>query len=90
MNPILDGVMEIASDGIPSLFRSNLPEPVHRLRLAAWIFLAATAVLFILTEVPSLEADRRLLKGAALGGLAILVALLVAMTLMLKHRKGRS
>ena len=82
--------MEIASDGIPSLFRRNLPEPVHRLRLAAWIFLAATAVLFILTEVPSLEADRRLLKGAALGGLAILVALLVAMTLMLKHRKGRS
>ena len=46
---------------------------------------AATAVLFVLTEVPSLEAERRLLKGAVLVGLAVLAA----MTQILKRRRSR-
>ena len=89
MNPILDGVGEIVFQGIPSLFRRNLPRPVHRLRLAAWVILAGTAGLFILTEMPSMEAERRLLKGVVLGGLALLAAVLAAMTLILKRGKNR-
>ena len=50
---------------------------------------AATAVLFVLTEVPSLEAERRLLKGAVLVGLALLAAVLAAMALILKRRRSR-
>lgn len=46
-------------------------------------------MLFILTEVPSLEAERRLLKDAVVGGLGLLGAVLAAMTLMLKRRKSR-
>ena len=44
-------------------------------------------VSFFLTEVPSLEIYRQLLKTAVLGGLVILVAILVAMTLVLKSQK---
>ena len=40
MNSPVDIVLEIISriavDGVPSLFRRNLPKPVHRLRTMAW------------------------------------------------------
>ena len=87
MNFLLDVIASIALDGIPSLFRRNLPKPIHRLRLAAWIVVIVVVVSFFLTEVASLEAYRRLLKTAVLGGLVILVAVLVAMTLVLKSQK---
>ena len=78
MKLLLEIVGRIAFDGIPSLFRRNLPKPIHRLRLAAWIVAIASASLFFLTDVPSLEAHRRLLKSAVLGGLVIFGAILVA------------
>lgn len=80
-------VGRIAFDGVPSLFRRDLPKPIHRLRLAAWTVVIAGAVLFFLTDVPSLAAHRRLLKSAVLGGLVLFVALLVAMTLLGKRWK---
>ncbi len=88
MNLLFDVIARIAFDGIPSLFRRNLPKPIHRLRLAAWIVVIVVVVSFFLTEVPSLEMYRQLLKTAVLGGLVILVAVLVAMTLALKSQKG--
>ena len=88
MNLLFDMIARIAVDGIPSLFRRNLPKPIHRLRLAAWIIVIAVVVSFFLTEVPSLEMYRQLLKTAVLGGLVILVVILVAMTLALKSQKG--
>ena len=88
MNLLFDTIVSIAFDGIPSLFRRNLPKPIHRLRLAAWIVVIVGMVLFFLTEVPSLEMYRQLLKTAVLGGLVILVVILVAMTLALKSQKG--
>ena len=87
MNLLFDTIVSIAFDGIPSLFRRNLPKPIHRLRLAAWIVVIVVVVSFFLTEVPSLEMYRRLLKTAVLGGLVILVAVLIAMTLVLKSQK---
>lgn len=80
-------VGRIAYDGIPSLFRRDLPKPIHRLRLAAWTVVIAGAVLFFLTDVPSLAAHRRLFKSAVLGGVVLFVALLVAMTLLGKRWK---
>ena len=88
MNLLFDAIASIASDGIPSLFRRNLPKPIHRLRLAAWIVVIVVVVSFFLTEVPSLEMYRQLLKTAVLGGIVILVVILVAMTLALKSQKG--
>ena len=88
MNLLFDAIASIAFDGIPSLFRRNLPKPIHRLRLAAWIVVIVVVVSFFLTEVPSLEMYRQLLKTAVLGGLVILVVILVAMTLALKGQKG--
>ena len=88
MNLLFDTIVSIAFDGIPSLFRRNLPKPIHRLRLAAWTVLIVVVVSFLLTEVPSLEMYRQLLKTAVLGGLVILVVILVAMTLALKSQKG--
>ena len=88
MNLLFDVIASIAFDGIPSLFRRNLPKPIHRLRLAAWIIAIVGMVSFFLTEVPSLEMYRQLLKTAVLGGLVILVVILVAMTLALKSQKG--
>ena len=88
MNLLFDAIASIAFDGIPSLFRRNLPKPIHRLRLAAWIVVIVVVVSFFLTEVPSLEMYRQLLKTAVLGGLVILVVILVAMTLALKSQKG--
>ena len=87
MNLLFDTIASIASDGIPSLFRRNLPKSIHRLRLAAWIVVIVVVVSFFLTEVPSLEMYRQLLKMAVLGGLVILVVVLVAMTLVLKSQK---
>ena len=87
MNLLFDTIVSIASDGIPSLFRRNLPKSIHRLRLAAWIVVIVVVVSFFLTEVPSLETYRQLLKTAVLGGLVIFVAVLVAMTLSLKSQK---
>ena len=87
MNFLFDTIASIAFDGIPSLFRRNLPKPIHRLRLAAWIVVIAVVVSFFLTEVPSLETYRQLLKTAVLGGLVIFVVVLVAMTLALKSQK---
>ena len=87
MHLLFDTIVSIAFDGIPSLFRRNLPKPIHRLRLAAWIVVIVVVVSFFLTEVPSLEMYRRLLKTAVLGGLVILVAVLIAMTLVLKSQK---
>ena len=88
MNLLFDAIASIAFDGIPSLFRRNLPKPIHRLRLAAWIVVIVVVVSFFLTEVPSLEMYRQLLKTAVLGGLVIFVVILVAMTLALKSQKG--
>ena len=88
MNLLFDAIASIAFDGIPSLFRRNLSKPIHRLRLAAWIVVIVVVVSFFLTEVPSLEMYRQLLKTAVLGGLVILVVILVAMTLALKSQKG--
>ena len=88
MNLLFDAIASIAFDGIPSLFRRNLPKPIHRLRLGAWIVVIVVVVSFFLTEVPSLEMYRQLLKTAVLGGLVILVVILVAMTLALKSQKG--
>ncbi len=88
MNLLFDAIASIAFDGIPSLFRRNLPKPIHRLRLASWIVVIVVVVSFFLTEVPSLEMYRQLLKTAVLGGLVILVVILVAMTLALKSQKG--
>ena len=88
MNLLFDMIVRIAFDGIPSLFRRNLPKPIHRLRLAAWIIVIVGMVSFFLTEVPSLEMYRQLLKTAVLGGIVILVLILVAMTLALKSQKG--
>ena len=82
-------VLDIALDGIPSLFRRNLPKPIHRLRLATWVIVLAIGVSFFLTYVPSLEAYRRLLKSTVVGSLVMLIAVLTAMTLMLKSR-GKS
>ncbi len=87
MNLLFDMIGSIASDGIPSLFRRNLPKPIHRLRLAAWSIVIVVVVSFFLTEVPSLETYRQLLKTAVLGGLVILVVILVTMTLVLKSQK---
>ena len=87
MNFLFDTIASITFDGIPSLFRRNLPKPIHRLRLAAWIVVIVVVVSFFLTEVPSLEMYRQLLKTAVLGGLVILVAILVTMTLVLKSQK---
>ena len=87
MNFLFDVIVRIAFDGIPSLFRRNLPKSIHRLRLAAWIVVIVGVVSFFLTEVPSLETYRQLLKTAVLGGLVIFVAVLVAMTLSLKSQK---
>ena len=87
MNFLFDTIASIAFDGIPSLFRRNLPKPIHRLRLAAWIVAIVVVVSFFLTEVPSLETYRQLLKTVVLGGLAIFVVILVAMTLVLKSQK---
>lgn len=87
MNLLFDTIVSIAFDGIPSLFRRNLPKLIHRLRLAAWIVVIVVVVSFFMTEVPSLETYRRLLKTAVLGGLVILVVVLVAMTLVLKSQK---
>ena len=81
-------IARIAVDGIPSLFRRNLPKPIHRLRLAAWIIVIVVVVSFFLTEVPSLETYRQLFKTAVLGGIVIFVAVLVAMTITLKSQKG--
>lgn len=78
MELLLEIVGRIAFDGIPSLFRRNLPKSIHRLRLAAWTVAIASAVLFFLTDVPSLAEHRRLLKSAVLGGLVIFAAILVA------------
>ena len=88
MNLLFDVIVRIAFDGIPSLFKRNLPKPIHRLRLAAWIIVIVGMVSFFLTEVPSLEMYRQLLKTAVLGGIVILVVILVAMTLALKSQKG--
>ena len=88
MNLLFDMIARIAVDGIPSLFRRNLPKPIHRLRLAAWIVVIVVVVSFFLTEVSSLEMYRQLLKTAVLGGIVILVVILVAMTLALKSQKG--
>ena len=82
-------VLDIALDGIPSLFRRNLPKPIHRLRLATWVIVLAIGVSFFLIYVPSLEVYRRLLKITVVGGLVMLIAVLAAMTLMLKSR-GKS
>ena len=82
-------VLDIALDGIPSLFRRNLPKPIHRLRLATWVIVLAIGVSFFLTYVPSLEAYRSLLKSTVVGSLVMLIAVLAAMTLMLKSR-GKS
>ena len=87
MNFLFDVIVRIAFDGIPSLFRRNLPKPIHRLRLAAWIVVIVGVVSFFLTEVPSLETYRQLLKTAVLGSIVIFVAVLVAMTLLLKSQK---
>ena len=88
MNLLFDTIASIAFDGIPSLFRRNLPKPIHRLRLAAWIVVIVGMVSFFLTEVPSLETYRRLLKTAVLGVIVVFVAVLVTMTLALKSQKG--
>jgi len=88
MNLLSDMIARIAVDGIPSLFRRNLPKPIHRLRLAAWIIVIVVVVSFFLTEVPSLETYRQLFKTAVLGGIVIFVAVLVAMTITLKSQKG--
>ena len=87
MNFLFDTIASIAFDGIPSLFRRNLPKSIHRLRIAAWIIVIVVVVSFFLTEVPSLEMYRQLLKTAVLGGIVILVVILVAMTLALKSQK---
>ena len=87
MNFLFDVIVRIAFDSIPSLFRRNLPKPIHRLRLAAWIIVIVGMVSFFLTEVPSLETYRQLLKTAVLGSIVIFVAVLVAMTLSLKSQK---
>ncbi len=78
-------LLDIVGDGIPALFRRNLPKPIHRLRLAAWTVAIASVSLFFLTDVPSLEAHRRLLKGAVLGGLVLFVAILVAIVVCKKR-----
>ena len=88
MNLLFDMIVRIAFDGIPSLFRRNLPKPIHRLRLVAWIIVIVGMVSFFLTEVSSLETYRQLLKTAVLGGIVIFVAVLVTMTLALKSQKG--
>ena len=87
MSFLFDVIARIAFDGIPSLFRRNLPKPIHRLRLAAWIIVIVGMVSFFLTEVPSLETYRRLLKTAVLGFIVVFVTILVAMTLALKSQK---
>ena len=89
MNLLFDTIVSIASDGIPSLFRRNLPKPIHRLAagLAAWIIVIVGMASFFLTEVPPLETYRQLLKTAVLGGIVIFVAVLVAITLSLKSQK---
>ena len=89
MNLLFSTVLDIAFDGIPSLFRRNLPKPVHSLRLVTWGIVLAVGVLFFLTSVPSLDAYRSLLKSTVFGGLVMLIAVLAAMTLMLKSR-GKS
>ena len=87
MNFLFDTIVSVAFEGIPSLFRRNLPKSIHRLRLAAWIVVIVVVVLFFLAEVPSLEAYRQLLKTAVLGGIVFFTAVLVAMTLVLKSQK---
>ena len=87
MNFLFDVIVRIAFDGIPSLFRRNLPKPIHRLRLAAWIIVIVGMVSFFLTEVPSLETYRQLLKTAVLGVIVVFVVVLIAMTLALKSQK---
>ena len=87
MNLLFDTIVSIAFDGIPSLFRRNLPKPIHRLRLAAWIIVIVGMASFFLTEVPPLETYRQLLKTAVLGSIVIFVVVLVAMTLALKSQK---
>ena len=87
MSFLFDTIARIAFDGIPSLFRRNLPKPIHRLRLAAWIIVIVGMVSFFLTEVPLLETYRRLLKTAVLGFIVVFVTILVAMTLALKSQK---
>ena len=87
MNFLFDVIVRIAFDGIPSLFRRNLPKPIHRLRLAAWIIVIVGMASFFLTEVPSLETYRQLLKTAVLGVIVVFVVVLVAMTLALKSQK---
>ena len=88
MNFLFDTIASIAFDGIPSLFRRSQPKPIHRLRLVAWIVAIVVVVSFFLTEVPSLETYRQLLKTAVLGGIVIFVVILVGMTLVLKSQKG--
>ncbi len=84
---LFDTILDTALSGVPALFRRNLPKPVQRLRLVAWIVVIVVVASFFLTAVPSLEVYRQLLKTAVLGGLVILIVVLIAMTLVLKSQK---
>ncbi len=93
MSPFIDMIWELVAllviDGFPSLFRRNLSKPVHRLRVSAWILILLSLVCFVSVYVPSFEAHRGLLKRVTIGSLMILLAVMVAMTLLLKAGKTR-
>lgn len=91
MNSPVDIVLEIVSriavDGVPSLFRRNLPKPVHRLRTMAWTVIIGSLIAFFVADAPALAANRFLLKAISVCGLIIVIGDLVAMTLILKSRQ---
>ena len=82
----LEMAIIIGIDVIPSLFRRNLPKPIHRLRLATWVIVLAIGVSFLLIYEPSLEPYRLLLKITVVGSLVMLIAVLAVMAFMLKSR----
>ena len=86
---VLGTAFYIAAECIPSLFRRNLPKPIHRLRLATWVIVLAIGVSFLLIYEPSLEPYRLLLKITVVGSLVMLIAVLAVMAFMLKSR-GKS
>ncbi len=94
MSLLIDMIWELLAllviDGFPSLFRRNLPKPVHRLRVSAWILVLVCLVCFVSVYVPSFEAHRGLLKRVTIGSMVFLMAVMVTMTLLLKAGKTRS
>lgn len=84
---VLGIIGRIALDGIPALFRQNLPKPVQRLRIMAWTVIICSLICFFVADTPALAAYRTLLNAMAGCGLIIVIADLVAMTLVLKSRK---